>query len=228
MTNTKFLMRGPSLLSIVIVLVLLQGCTSFTIPVRQDSIVFQKREDKIRLNVGLFLTKEVRNYVITGRHGGADYNFQVGEALEQNALASLKEIFQAVYVIPTQNDVIPDTDRIISIKFGPSSSFKHGAVDWASEHTATTELLCEVYNDKWNLLWDAVSLGTETRKVGAKRAVGGLLTTPIGATYLFNKKYGEIFNKSLVQALEKLNDEILTSGRDAILYGEDRQHLRQL
>jgi hypothetical protein len=221
MTKTKNLLRG-AFLALMFATIILQGC-AYNIPLKKDAVIFQKRTDVLPLHAALFLTDEVRNYVVTEKWQGTDFNFQVGEVLEENALISLKEIFQMVCVLPARNDVISDIDRIISIKFGYSSRFEHGAVDWLSEHTATIELLWEVYDDKWNLLSEGTSLGTASGKMGAKRATASFLTLTLGATYLHNKTIGEIASKSLAQALEKLNDQILVSERDAILQTGNRE-----
>lgn len=201
------------ILSVVIVLFVLQGCTSFTIPVKQNSLVFQEREEKIPLNIGVFLSDEVRNYVITERYQGADWNFQIGEALEPSAVTSLQKIFITVSVIHDTH-VGSNIDRIVSLKFGPSSKFQHGWTSWA-EHSATVELICEIYDRKWNLLWKGDSLETVSGTTGAKEA-GAFLITVFASQAVHNKIIGKTMNKSLTAALEQLNDQILTSGRDII------------
>lgn len=197
----------------MIIVFLLQGCTSFRIPVKQDSLIFQEREGKLPLNAGLFLSDETRTHVITERYQGADWNFQIGEALEPSAIKSLQKVFQTVSVVNKEN-IDSNIDRIISLRFGPESNFKHGWTSWA-QHTAVVELVYSVYDNKWNLLWEGTSLGTASDTSGGKQIAAALLTV-FTAQAVHNKIIGKTMHDSLTAALEQFNEQILTSGRDII------------
>jgi len=195
------------LLSFLLIAVLLSGCT-YQIKVRQAKMPeFQDNHEKILLNVGLYLSKETRNYVIAESYGGL-FKFLIGESIAASAPESLRMIFPNLTVIDDKDKVDANVDRIITIDFGRSTKFKMGALV-ISEHRAWIELRCKVYDKKWNLLWK-------------KSALGKISRTPNVAVVfvhytIFHKELGKIVNESLTEALEWLNVWISTTGKDAIL-----------
>lgn len=196
----------------VMVVILLQGCTH-NISVKQDSIMFQDRAEKLPLNVGLFLTEETRNYIVSAKKTDT-YNFMIGEALEASATESLKKVFQTVSVIHDKTNVVTNVDRIVSIKFGPASKFKIGATVF-SETASTVELMCKVFDKEWNLLWEGTSISVTSGTTAGKLTLG-LLFAPAGDAWL-HKRFREMASESLIAALEKLNEQILSLGKEAIL-----------
>ncbi|MBI3592410.1 MAG: hypothetical protein HY099_02845 [Nitrospirae bacterium] len=197
----------------VILAFLMQGCAN-NISVKRDSVIFRERAEKLPLSVGLFLSDKAQNYSISGEISSDTINFQIGKALESSATESLKKAFRAVSVIHEKTIIEPGIERIITLEFGPSSKFTYGGAT-LSEHTATVELICEVYDNKWTLLWKTTAHGAitrTTREAGVAFVIIGMLGESVQL-----KALGSIVNESLASALESLNDQILISGKDAIL-----------
>lgn len=203
-------------LAIVMVALILQGCAS-TIPVRQDTVTsFQEKGEKLPVTVALLLDKATREHVIVKEIVGASYNFQVGEAISASGPEALRRVFKAVSVIEDKKDVPSGKERLISLKFGPESKMTLGSTLF-SEHTANIVILCEIYGLNGDLLWKAGTIGVISRKTGglatAAAAFGGLLTTPIGESQR-QKDLGRMMDEALTEALEQLNDRILTAKED--------------
>ncbi|WP_333654295.1 hypothetical protein [Dissulfurispira sp.] len=96
MSKRRHLLLAVQLLLIVIIL--LQGCIS-TITVKQDSVKFRERAEKLPLSVSLFLSDTTKNYLLSEETPSGTLNFQVGNALEASAIESLKKAFQEVSFI---------------------------------------------------------------------------------------------------------------------------------
>ncbi|MDI6728745.1 MAG: hypothetical protein QMD44_07485 [Thermodesulfovibrionales bacterium] len=211
MSKTGHLLLALQLL--VFVIFLFHGCTS-TITVKQDSVKFRERTEKLPLNVGLFLSDTTKNYLLSEETPSGTLNFQVGNALEASAIESLKKAFHDVSFIQKKDEIRPDIERIIIIEFGPSTKFIYGGAT-LSEHTATVELLCGVYDRKWNILWKGTANGSVARTTG-EAGVASLIIGMLGESIQL-KALGSIVNDSLTAALENLNDQILILGKDVIM-----------
>ncbi|MCK4825435.1 hypothetical protein KA005_57335 [bacterium] len=203
------------LLAFVTIAVLVQGCgvsNRITISIKRDLPNFQERAEKLPLSVGLFLDEKDKKYIITSTVMIVGYyDFMVGEALETSAIESLNKIFQEVSVIQEKGTVPSNIQRIITISFAPTSRFVLGTAG-LSKHTAEVELICKVYDKDCNLLWKGSSIGNVHRAtIGWWSAAGAL-----GAAR-FQKEVGGVVNESLTAALERLNEQFLTSGKNAIL-----------
>jgi hypothetical protein len=74
-----------------------------------------------------------------------------------------------------------------------------------------------VYDQEWNLLWKETVIGSATLQY-QKPAFGGMGGAAAG--FQNEREMRDIATRSLVSALEQLNDKILTSGKDAILKGK--------
>ena len=193
--------------------ILLLGCIS-TITVKQDSVKFRERAEKLPLSVGLFLSDTTKNYLMSEETPSGTLNFEIGKAIEASAIESLKKAFHEVSFIQKKTEIVPDIQRIIIIEFGPSTKFIYGGAT-LSEHTATVELLCEVYDRKWNILWKGTANGSVTRTTG-EAGVASLIIGMLGESIQL-KELGKIVNESLTAALENLNDQIMILGKDAIM-----------
>ncbi len=196
-----------------VILSLLQGCASI-ITVKQDSVKFRERAEKLPLRVGLFLSDTTKNYLMPVEIASDTLNFEIGKALEASAIESLKKAFHEVSFIQKKNEIRPDIQRIIIIEFGPSTKFIYGGAV-LSEHTATVELLCEVYDRKWNMLWKGTANGSVARTTG-EAGVASLIIGMLGESIQL-KALGSIVNDSLTAALENLNEQILILGKDVIM-----------
>ncbi|MBI5212672.1 MAG: hypothetical protein HY957_04790 [Nitrospirae bacterium] len=196
-----------------VILSLLQGCASI-ITVKQDSVKFMERAEKLPLSVGLFLSDTTKNYLTPVEIASDTLNFEIGKALEASAIESLKKAFHEVSFIQKKNEIRPDIQRIIIIEFGPSTKLIYGGAT-LSEHTATVELLCEVYDRKWNMLWKRTANGSVTRTTG-EAGVASLIIGMLGESIQL-KALGSIVNDSLTAALENLNDQILILDKDVIM-----------
>ncbi|MCL4536727.1 MAG: hypothetical protein M1610_03945 [Nitrospirae bacterium] len=208
--------RGHLLLAVqllLIVIFLLLGCIS-TITVKQDSVKFRERAEKLPLSVGLFLSDTMKNYLMPGEIASDTLNFEIGKAIEASAIESLKKVFHDVSLIQEKAAISPNIQRIVIIEFSPSSKFIYGGAT-LSEHTATVELLCEVYDRKWNILWKGTANGSVTRTTG-EAGVASLIIGMLGESIQL-KELGKIVNESLTAALENLNDQIMILGKDAIM-----------
>ncbi len=202
------------LLVSLFVLVLMQGCTFNTL-VKPDSMEFREQKEKLPLSVGLFLSADSRNYVISLKRSTETNNFMLGDALEDCAVQSLGKVFREVSVFHEKNNIKSNIDRIVSINFGPDTKIKLGPTGF-SEHTVTVELICEIYDSKWNLLWRETSFGNFTERSGGKETLG-LMLTPFAAHAIFQNRLAKMAGQSLILSLEQLNNLILTSGKDIIL-----------
>lgn len=200
-----------------VILSLLQGCASI-ITVKQDSVKFRERAEKLPLRAGLFLTDTTKNYLMPVEIASDTLNFETGKALEASAIESLKKAFHEVSFIQEKAAINPNIQKIIIIEFNPSSKFIYGGAT-LSEHTATVELLCEVYDRKWNMLWKGTANGSVTRTTG-QAGVASLIIGMLGESIQL-KALGSIVNDSLTAALENLNDQILILGKDVIM--EDKK-----
>lgn len=186
-----------------------------------DDEQFSERTEKLPLNVGLFLKEETRNYIISGKRTGTPtFNFQVGEAFETSVVESLKKVFQSASIVNDRANIMSNIERIVTISFGNASKIWLGRTTF-SEHTSEIELNYEVYDNKWNLLWKR----TAQSKVG-KTAGGSAGTQLLFGAFgqaAYNNALGRIVNESLTAALEQMNEQILTSGREAILKGVPKE-----
>ena len=193
--------------------ILLLGCIS-TITVKQDSVKFRERAEKLPLRAGLFLSDTTKNYLMPVEIASDTLNFEIGKALEASAVESLKKAFHEVSFIQEKAAINPNIQKIIIIEFNPSSKFIYGGAT-LSEHTATVELLCEVYDRKWNMLWKGTANGSVTRTTG-QAGVASLIIGMLGESIQL-KALGSIVNDSLTAALENLNDQILILSKDVIM-----------
>lgn len=189
---------------------LFSGCATNVAVKRDKPISFQEREEKLQLNVGLYLSDEVKKHIIKARW----YNFLIGEALEANAIESLKKIFHEVFVIRDKTNISSHIERIISIEISPASHFVLGIATF-SKKTSIVELSCEIYDNEWNLLWKGSSIGKVNRTTGGAGIAGPLIG--IFGVALQQRALGDIVDESLVLALEQLNEKILTDGRKQIM-----------
>lgn len=193
---------------------ILYGCAT-PIHVQRGMFYFEDNPEKLPLKAGLYLDDKERNYDIPVLLGG---KFMIGEALELAATESLGKVFPTISLFNEKGKVTPDIERIIAIKFGPetsaSTSFKPGLLKHEVKREAKTELFCEVYDKEWNLLWKETVIGNATLEY-QKSAWGGMGGAMGGyAAGLQNEsEMRYIVTKSLVRALEQLNDKILTSGK---------------
>jgi len=215
MLKVKHLSDKIIILLLFISTFLFSGC-AYNVAVKRDKpISFQEREEKLQLNVGLYLSDEVKKHIIKAKGPiGGGYNFLIGEALEANAIESLKKIFHEVFVIRDKTNISPYIERIISIEISPASHFVLGATT-LSKKTSKVELSCEIYDNKWNLLWKGSSIGKVNRTTGGAGVTPALIG--IFGVAIQQRALGDIVDESLVLALEQLNEKILTDGRKQIM-----------
>lgn len=196
------------LLAFVLIIVLLKGCT-YHVQVKQDKITaFQERPERFPLSVGLYLSNETRKHVIEKHKMGATFEFLIGDAIEASAPESIKMIFPKMSIIHDKASMDVDIERIITIQFGPATNVTLGATP-ISEHAAIVELLCEVYDKEWNSLWKGSVREKVARKPSAGVVLGGLM-----GNIVLRKELGMIIDECLITALEQLNEQIVTSGKD--------------
>ncbi len=200
----------------LVIPILLLGCISI-ITVKQDSVKFRERAEKLPLRVGLFLSDTTKNYLMPVEIASDTLNFEIGKAIEASAIESLKKVFHEVSFIQEKAAISPNIQRMVIIEFSLSSKFIYGGAT-LSEHTATVELLCAVYDRKWNMLWKGTANGSVTRTTG-EAGVASLIIGILGESIQL-KELGKIVNESLTAALENLNDQILVSGKDVIIGGK--------
>jgi hypothetical protein len=196
-----------TLLLLLIIPFLFTGCISTNLAVKSDNPVsFKEREKKLPLSVGFYISNETKKHFIKADGPmGSSYNFLIGEALETNAIESLRKIFPVVSVISNKTNIPSDIERIINIEILPTSNFILGATHF-SEQKSKVELGCEIYDSKWNLLWKESSIGQVNRSTGSL----------IGKS-IQERALGDIVNETLALSLEQLNDKIIMSGENAIL-----------
>ncbi len=185
------------------------GCMSNQIKVQQSGVQFNDRSDQIALRAGLVIDDEARRWVYTYKKLGVTYDFALGQALEADAPEALKKSFQEVVGIAAPGSPDSDVKRVVTLKFGPGTDWKFGPVVMAANH-ATVELLCEISGKNGKALWSGSALGHADKTAG----IYGYLPGPMNSW--INKAYGRIFHDALTDALEKLNDQILTDGRKKI------------
>ncbi len=213
--QVKKFINSLKFLSFLLIIVLLQGCT-YQIKVKQADIpASQEKYEEIPLNVGLYLSKEVRDYVIVEKKMGSTFKFPIGDSITASALESLRLIFPNLTVIDNKDNVFANIDRIITIDIGRSTRVRLGRLT-ISTHRTDIELRCKVYDNRWNLLWKKSARGTSSGKIGAGYALlGGLIMMEVLKT-----KLSGIVSQSLTKALEQLNEKISTTGKEAIIKGE--------
>ncbi len=175
------------------------------IKVQQSGVQFGDRSDPIAMRAGLAIDEATRHWVYTYKKLGVTYDFALGQALEADAPEALKKSFQDVAL----GDAGSDVKRVVALKFGPGTDWKFGPVVMAANH-ATVELLCEISGANGKVLWSGSAVGHADKTAG----MYGYLPGPMNAW--INKAYGRIFHDALADALEKLNDQILTAGRKKI------------
>lgn len=207
------------LVLMVLIVILLEGCATLPISVKRNVVFYLDRQEKIPIKIGLFLSNEEKNYTIRVRA----FEYKIGEALEEEATGSLRKVFLTVSVFNSKDKLLPDIDRIIAIKFGTETgTSSYETVEFklfggsTFQHTSKVELICEVYDRNWNLLWKVTALGTG----GPVKSFLRPFATPSEVGHHGVKENKDIIIHSLVLALEKLNDKILTSGKETILKGK--------
>jgi hypothetical protein len=206
-----------TLLLLLIIPFLFTGCISTNLAVKSDNPVsFKEREKKLPLSVGFYISNETKKHFIKADGPmGSSYNFLIGEALETNAIESLRKIFPVVSVISNKTNIPSDIERIINIEILPTSNFILGATHF-SEQKSKVELGCEIYDSKWNLLWKESSIGQVNRSTGSAKGAAAVLLSLIGKS-IQERALGDIVNETLALSLEQLNDKIIMSGENAIL-----------
>lgn len=198
------------------------GCaTPYYISKDINPSMFTNREEKLLLplKAGLYLSDETRNYPVYPR--GKLSKIVIGEALEKAGPLSLEKVFNGVSVFYDRNNVPQDIDRIIVIDFSSETESK---IDFEPENydeiSCKTELLYKIYGRTWNLLWEGKAKGYDIQRIPKlKRSFGGAYGATAAAYHGF-QEWKTTTRISLIQALEQINDQILTSGRDPIMKGK--------
>lgn len=207
-------------------MIVLYGCTTVVEIKRQDAF-YKDRPEKLPLRVGLFLSDKEKNHVLRAPTIPTT-EYKIGNALEVEAIASLKKVFSNISIVNNNEGVSPDIDRIIAIKFGPEAKEGDYNVSWEtvevkvfggskSKYVASVELICEVYDKNWNLLWKETLMVTANleREFPGGGGAGGAYE--IAAIAMQSRE--KVVINSLVSGLEQINDKILTSGKGPILRG---------
>lgn len=218
--------RAGSLLLLLCALGLPSGC-AYKIAVKRGLPAFQERPQKLPFHVGLLIEKPARNYTLN-RYGGA---YQVGEALEDAAAASLPQAFNEVSVVKGKKKLPEGIDRVAVLEFGARSELRLPRNPTTAPISSTVELVCTVYDRDLRRLWDGTAEANVTRtydeaetkafnKARAMAAAGAVLNIlPIPGTGALSRSaadqqlagIGTIVHESLVAALEKVNEQLLAS-----------------
>lgn len=198
------------------------GCaTPYYISKNINPSMFTNREEKLRLplKAGLYLSDETRNYPVYARLKLS--KIVIGEALEKAAPLSLEKVFNRVSVFYNRNNLPQDIDRTIVIDFSSETKSK---IDFEpknyDEISCKTELLYKIYDKSWNLLWEGKTRGYDVQRFAKLKQSGGGAYGATAAAYHGFQEWKTTTRISLTQALEQINDQILTSGRDPILKGK--------
>jgi hypothetical protein len=200
-----------SILGLMIV-IMFQGC--YAVSIKRIPPKYTARPEKLPIKVGVYLDDKVRNYAIPGQ---VENKVLVGEALNNEVVASLKEVFPEGSLFYNKNMKPQDIAIIIAIEFGSKTKIEFEVFN---EVRSITELVCKIYDKEWNLLWEETVIGNAAAPLpkpsfGFGGAYGGARAGEIG---LQSMKIAAI--NSLALALDLLNYRILASGKDAILKGK--------
>lgn len=202
--------------------VVLEGCSNIKV-VPDHTITLQERSDKLPLDVGLYLSKEFNNSMILGQGGQprssiVGQHCLVGEALQSKVFESLSKVFRHVVIFNDKDKIPSHLERIINISLNPESCSTISDDGMVQSTTVIVALDTSIYDNKWSLKWRTKTIGNV--KDTCPECLAYALLLPVGSFISISVERdfkSKIVNKSIVQALEQLNDQILTSGKTAIL-----------
>ena len=190
---------------ILVTFVLLTDCAQ-TVHVRPYLTFYKEGNASIPRSVGLCVSDDTLVFVATAKLGVTTVRFPLGESLEPNAKRSLELIFDKVYIVDnvTGSSAKDDSiERTISIAFDEGTGIHTGKTTLHAS-TMVVNLLCQVYNNQGQLVWEKNVLG-KARKGSAKHYfLGGLFGFRVSTDAL-----REIAEECIRQALEKLNRELV-------------------
>ncbi len=197
---------------------LLSGCVN-RFNISPDK--FKSPEATLPSKTGLYLINDkAKNYVIYDPSGKS--SVLMGEDLEIAAIMSLRKVFlDGVILLDNKNNIPEDIDIIITIEFGSETGCKYESDQRA---LCTTELFYKAYDRKWALLLEGKSEGhiSQGERLEARQCIrllapglGGLVSlaneiycATIPKTKKVVEKWHTTVRKSLILALEQINDQI--------------------
>ncbi|MBL7075800.1 hypothetical protein ISS37_11250 [candidate division KSB1 bacterium] len=201
-------------LLVLMILTFLMSCQGERYVIKRDLASYTGRSEIIPLKAGLYLSDKTKAYMMPV--GVGINKALLGEAIESEAVASLGKVFSSVSLFIDKNKAPQDIDRIITIEFGQKTDielrttkiFPLAVKEWSS----TTELVYKLYDKNWSVLTEGSSVGQYSKEIGYRGggggAMGGFQAGSAGKFELIESVRG-----SLVYALEKMNDQILSASK---------------
>lgn len=202
--------KNAGIFLFVIVLFLIESCTSNITIVKPEASAFKNR-DKLPVSCGLYISPANSGYTVDGSGFVSTPKLKVGEILESFSMESLGRVCNKVSLVRDDYmNKMKDFNVLINLGFDDDSSFEAGT--WGKSDL--TIVLKAMLYDSQKVKFLTISASNEVTFNTTRQAIiGGPIWDPFGPIH---KKYSKMASLCLMKALEDLNDKIISS-RESIL-----------